>query len=181
MEEKEAIQLLKRYSTGQRELKIVLAHSKAVQKLALEIAVKINKAGKRKADIKFIRNAALLHDIGRFEHPPWKHAILHGVAGAKILKKEGLPLKYQKVCENHLGAGITKSDVIKQKLPLPTKDYVPKTIDEKIICYADRQIYTTEKSSKRVPIEEDIKRLKRYGAAERLIKLRDEMESLMKK
>jgi uncharacterized protein len=177
MEEKEAIQLLKKHSTGKRELKIVLAHSRAVQKLALEIAGRINRAGKRKADTHFIRTAALLHDIGRFEHPPWKQAILHGVAGARILKKEGLPAAYQKVCMNHLGAGITKADIRKQRLPLPLADYVPRTIEEKIICYADRRI----DGAKRVPIGNDIERLKRYGAAERLIRLHEEMQRLMKK
>jgi uncharacterized protein len=177
MKEKEAIQLLKKHSTGPKELKIVLGHSKAVQKLALEIAAKINKAGKSTADVQFIRVAAILHDIGRFEHPPGKQAILHGIAGAKILKKSRLPLKYRRVCTNHLGAGITKADIKKQKLPLPLNDYMPRTIEEKIICYADRCIDGT----KRVPIKKDIERLKRYGAAGRLVKLHEEMLHLMRK
>ena len=135
--EKQAIALLKKYAPNKQSFDIVLAHSRKVQELALSIAKKIPRA-----DTGFIGIAALLHDIGRFKCPPRKNSIWHGVEGATILRKEGLH-KYALVAERHLGAGITKEDIKRQKLKLPLKDYVPKTIEEKIISYADNLIFGT--------------------------------------
>ena len=80
---------------------------------------------------------ALLHDIGRFKYPPGtKDAILHGVEGGKILRELGYEI-YARICERHIGVGITKEDILAQGLPLPLKDYVPETKEEIIIAYAD--------------------------------------------
>lgn len=178
MDEKRAIEILRKHSTSEKDFKIVLAHSKAMQKIALDIARKVNKAGKRKADAQFIRAAAILHDIGRFEYPPWKCPVRHGVAGEQILKKEGLGRKYQRVCSTHLGAGITAADVRRQKLPIPAKDYMPRTVEEKILCYADRRV----KLTRPIRIGTELKRAAKYGkaAVERLQKLHDEIECMMK-
>ncbi len=134
MNEKQAIKLLKKNSTDKKSLNIVLKHSKAVQKLALKFA-KLHKY----TDIGFIKTACILHDIGRFRCPPGKLTIRHGIEGAKILRKHKLP-KHARVAERHLGAGIKKSEIIRQKLPLPKKDFIPKTIEEKIITIADSLI-----------------------------------------
>jgi uncharacterized protein len=91
----------------------------------------------RGVDIEFLKTASLLHDIGRFFYPPGsKDPIKHGIEGARILREEGLP-RHAKVCETHIGIGITKEDIISQSLPLPLKDYVPETIEEILIAYAD--------------------------------------------
>lgn len=133
--EKEAIGLLKKYSKNKKTYNLVLAHSKLVQKVALKIAKKI-----KGVDTEFIKTAALLHDIGRFRCPPGPKTIFHGVEGAKILRKEGL-LKHARLAERHLGAGINKKDIEEQRLPLPKKDYMPKTIEEKIIAHADNLVF----------------------------------------
>ncbi len=179
MNEKQAILLLKKYSKSDYDYKEVLRHSKAVQKIATEIANKINIAGKKHADVTFIKVAALLHDIGRFEYPPWICPIRHGVEGARILKKEGVEFKYQRICSHHLGAGITKKEVIQQKLPIPAKDYTPKSVEEKILCYADRRL----KMTRPIRIETELKRFKKYGkeSFNRLQKLHEEIQSLMVK
>ncbi|MBU2561527.1 MAG: HD domain-containing protein [Nanoarchaeota archaeon] len=179
MDEKSAIQLLRKYATSEKDLDIVLAHSKAVQRKALDIASRINKAGKKKVDVEFLRAASILHDIGRFEYPPWECPVKHGVAGEMILKKEGLDRRFQRICSTHLGAGLTASDIRRQKLPIPAKDYMPRTVEEKIICYADRRV----KLTRPIRIETELRRAAKYGkaAVDRLQKLHDEIQSLMKK
>ncbi|MBU0461262.1 MAG: HD domain-containing protein [Nanoarchaeota archaeon] len=138
MKETQAIALLKKHSPDERTFRIVLRHSRAVQKYALLLAKKIKRH--HKVDLEFIETAALLHDIGRFTYPPWRHSARHGIEGARILRKEKIPERYARVCERHLGAGINKADIKKEKLDLPSRDYMPKTIEEKIICYADKRI-----------------------------------------
>ncbi|MFH1828760.1 MAG: HDIG domain-containing metalloprotein [Nanoarchaeota archaeon] len=132
--EKEAKSILKKYSPDEESFKMVLAHSMAVKEAALNIIKKIVKVDKD-----LIKTASLLHDIGRFKCPPDKNGIYHGIAGAKILRKEGLP-KHALVAERHIGVGISKSDIKKQKLKLPLKDYIPKSIEEKVISYADNLV-----------------------------------------
>ena len=43
-----------------------------------------------------------------------------------------------RVCERHTGAGITADEVRRQALPIPARDYLPETVGEKLICYADK-------------------------------------------
>jgi len=57
--------------------------------------------------------------------------------GAEILKKEGLE-KHALVCERHIGVGITLRDIKENNLPLPKRDMIPISIEEEIICLADK-------------------------------------------
>lgn len=137
--EKQAIALLRKYAPNEKAFKLVLAHSKAVQKVALRIAKNID------CDKDFIKTASLLHDIGRFKYFK-KNVIKHGIHGAKILRKHNLP-KHANVCERHLGAGINKKDIKDQKLPLPkNKCYIPLTKEEYIITHADNLIFGTKEA-----------------------------------
>ncbi len=130
--EKEAEDLLKKYAPDENTLLRVLTHSRRVRDRVLSLV------GKSKyIDLDLLKTAALLHDIGRFVYPPGdKNSILHGIEGAIILRKEGLPL-HARVAETHIGVGITREDILKQGLPLPLKDYVPTTKEEILIAYAD--------------------------------------------
>ena len=60
------------------------------------------------------------------------------MCGAEILRNEHLPESYARVCERHTGAGLTLHDILSQNLPLPHHDLQPETIEEKLICYADK-------------------------------------------
>lgn len=116
----------------------VFTHSRLVADKAVAIAREIPGA-----DVVFVEEAALLHDIGvcRVHAPnigctgnlPY---ILHGLTGKEILDHEGFP-KHALVCERHIGVGLTAADIIRQMLPLPHRDMAPLSIEEKIICYAD--------------------------------------------
>lgn len=170
--EKEAIRLFKKYSTDKRTLDIILKHSKAVQKSAAKIAKKI-----KIADKNFIKTASLLHDIGRFECPPGKLSIRHGIVGAAILRKEGLP-KYALVAERHLGAGISKLDIKSQGLNLPLKDYIPKSIEEKVIAHADNLVDSKNKiRAIKYPLDRFRKELGELYA-KRILNLQQEIEKL---
>lgn len=92
----------------------------------------------------FIREAAMLHDIGivlvnepRLGCNGNEPYICHGYLGRRLLEQEGYPL-HALVCERHIGTGLTVKDVDAQNLPLPRRDMRPLSIEEKIICYADK-------------------------------------------
>lgn len=145
--------------------KILLNHSLAVAEKALKVAEKFPQADK-----KFIYEASLLHDIGIFltyapklgcfgEQP----YIAHGYLGRVLLEKEGLP-KHALVCERHIGVGITKEEIIKNKLPLPERDIIPETLEEKIIAFADKFFTKKEDGSVKInTVEEILERLAKHG------------------
>ena len=94
-------------------------------------------------DLKFLEEAAMHHDIGvcRTAFPEigcrgGEPYIRHGLIGREILEKEGFP-RHALVCERHIGVGITVEDVISQGLPLPARDMVPFSLEERIVCFAD--------------------------------------------
>lgn len=119
---------------------LLMLHSKLVTKKAIEIAKNVPEL---KPDLKFIEEAAMLHDIGIiFTNTPKIHCfgehkyIEHGYLGRDLLEEEGLP-KHALVCERHTGVGISKQEIINDNLPLPHRDMIPLSIEEKIICFAD--------------------------------------------
>ena len=89
---------------------------------------------------------ALLHDIGRSK----THAIDHGVVGSKIAESEGLPESIVRIIRRHVGGGITAEEA--EAFGWPKDVYMPETLEEKIVSYADKLI----DKSKRVPIEVEI-------------------------
>lgn len=120
--------------------RLLLTHSRAVRDLALEI-------GRRSGlplDLDFVSQAAMLHDIGIYMcDAPDIHChgtepyIRHGIIGAELLRREGLPC-HALVCERHTGAGLTAEEIERQGLPLPHHDMLPISLEEKLICYADK-------------------------------------------
>lgn len=166
----EALSLLKRKCSLE-----VVKHSLAVSKLALKIARKLRDEG-YEVDLNFIKTASLLHDIGRAK----THGIKHGIEGGKILRKLNFPEELVSVCENHLGGGIDKQEA--KKLGLPSKNYLPKTLEEKIIAHADNLIA----GDKEVPLEKTIIKLEKelgrnHPAISRVKSLSDEIEKLISK
>ena len=108
-------------------------HCIKVMEVALKIAqhVKVNK----EIDIEAIKIGALLHDIGwAVTNNPFEHFI----EGAKILEKEGFSEKIVLIVERHFGSGLSKEEA--KKLGLPEKNYLPLSLEEKIVCYADNLV-----------------------------------------
>lgn len=136
------IKIIKKYYDPKSQAYYYLVeHGKLIQKKALEVVERVKHLN---PDIEFIKEASLLHDIGIFltkapeigchGKEPY---IKHGILGRELLNKEGLP-RHALVCERHLGVGITKKDIIRENLPLPKRDMIPITLEEKIICFADK-------------------------------------------
>lgn len=143
----------------------VINHCKIVRDLAVRIAEKTN------ANIELVEAGALLHDIGRSK----THGIKHGIEGAKIAREIGLPEHIVNIIERHLGAGIPKDEAV--KLGLPNRDYIPKTLEEKIVAHTDNLI----DEGKKQPIEKEVEKAIKKGQkqlAERLIKLHNELSDI---
>jgi len=87
-----------------------------------------------------------------------------------------LPEPVISVIERHVGGGITAKEA--KKLGWPKDVYIPQTLEEKIVSYADKLI----EGSRRVPIERTIKELSKELpplAIERIWKLHEEMLTLV--
>lgn len=126
----------------------VIEHCLTVTKIAMRIATLFKTKGYY-VDIRLIESGAMLHDIGRSV----AHGIEHGVIGGQIARKIGLDEDVARIIERHVGAGLTPDEAKKNNLP--RGDYVPKTLEEKIVCYADK---LTE-GSREVGIEVEVEKL----------------------
>ncbi|MDI9642523.1 MAG: TIGR00295 family protein [Archaeoglobales archaeon] len=127
----------------------VRRHCIAVADLALKIAENVDKNGHR-VDKEAILLGALLHDIGRaITHDPFQHFL----KSAEILRAEGMDEKIVKIAERHFSAGITAEEA--KKLGLPEKDYLPDSLEEKIVSFADNITF----GAKNVDFESFIRRL----------------------
>lgn len=144
------LELIEKYYIDHEQAKrILLAHSHHVARLAVAVAEKLRH--KTTVDRDFIEQAALLHDIGMlYTNTPTlgcygnKPYITHGIIGAEMLHKEGLP-RHAMVCERHIGVGLSVEDIKNQELPLPKRDMIPQTTEEEIIAYADLFFSKTQK------------------------------------
>jgi len=148
----------------------VFVHCLKVSQYAKEIAKKIKDNG-HEVDLDFVETAALTHDIGRSKTNDIKHAI----AGCEILKDHP---RHARACRHHIGAGLTKEEA--KQLGLPAEDYLPQTLEEEIVAYADKLV----DGDKRISIHESIKKFeKRLGkghpALARIVKLHMRMQELM--
>ena len=157
----------KYYKSNSRAYKILIQHGKQVARKALDAAKKVPQLN---PDIDFIKEAAMLHDIGMFLTNATELGckgknpyICHGYLGREILEKIGFP-RHALVCERHVGVGITIEDINKYALPLPKRDMLPVSIEEQIICFADKFFSKNRESLKKEKSVEDIKQyLKPYG------------------
>ena len=165
MDENIAIEIVKKNIRSSFVAEKVLEHTTLVKDISTSIAKKINSNGTyfRKIDLNIIKISAILHDIGREKNPPGTlHSLRHNISGQKIIEKEismrekrlngtndqktrsdlndeiSILKICSKVCKTHICVGFTEKEVKKYKLDLPENDYTPKSIYEKIVCYADK-------------------------------------------
>lgn len=169
--------LLKYYSEDSDLFRLLWNHSCRVAEKALSIVEKYEGI----ADREFVCNASLLHDIGIFRTDApsifcvgTEPYIRHGIIGGELLRSLGLD-DYALVCERHTGAGLSCSDIINENLPLPHRDFLPVSIEEKIVCYADK--FYSKSNPDKVKTVADIRRsLMKFGKGQ--VERFDEMENM---
>lgn len=135
-------ELIDRFYPEENELKsIYMAHANAVAAFALELAGRHPELG---IDKDFVYEAAMLHDIGIFlTDAPRIHCfgkeeyLCHGYLGAGLLRSLGLE-RHARVCERHTGTGLTKEVIEANGWNLPARDFLPETVEEQLICFADK-------------------------------------------
>jgi uncharacterized protein len=160
--------IIDKYYTEDDDLRhILLVHSRAVADMALRIA---DRHPELNIDRQFVEEAAMLHDIGIFRcdapgiccHGTEPY-ICHGRIGAELLRNEGYQ-QHARVCERHTGAGLTLEDIVTQQLPLPHQSFLPETIEEQLICYADK-FFSKTRLDREKTFEQAIGSLMKFGEA----------------
>ena len=160
------LDLIDKYYPQDNELKHILnGHSRSVADKALWIA---GKHPELNLDTVFLEEAAMLHDIGIFlTHAPGIQCfgtepyICHGYLGAGLVRKEGFP-RHALVCERHTGAGLSLKDIMDQKLPVPHREMLPVSMEEQVICFADKFFSKTHLDREKT-VEGARKSIAKYG------------------
>ena len=151
----------------------VIAHCMAVSALAVKFAQACKNRG-HKVDVELVEVGALLHDIGRSK----THDVNHPVVGVEIAKSLNLPQSILSIIERHIGGGISADEA--KELGWTVKDYLPVTLEEKLVTYADKLI----EGCKVVPIQNTIDKFCRelgenHPAVDRIIRLHVELVPLI--
>jgi len=155
----------KYYDTKSDAYKILVSHSRSVADKALAIA---KEHPEMNLDLQFIEEAAMLHDIGVFLcnapgidcHGDAEY-VCHGFLGAELIRKEGYP-RHALVCERHTGTGITLKQIENRDLPIPHRDMCPVSLEEQLICFADK-FFSKTKLEIEKPLEKIKNSLSKYG------------------
>ncbi len=162
----EQLQIINKYYDDHTLRDILLRHSRAVADKALEI---VRNHPELHADERFVEEAAMLHDIGivKVDAPAiacygTEPYIRHGVLGAEMLRQEGLE-RHALVCERHTGTGLTLEQIVEQGLPLPHQDMQPQSIEEQIICFADKFFSKTRLDTEK-SVEQARLSLEKFGS-----------------
>ena len=135
---------------------ILIRHSEAVARKAVTIVDRHPEWG---IDRDFVYAAAMLHDIGiiKCDAPSigcygTEPYIKHGVLGGEMLESlsQTLPRRedLKRVCERHTGTGLPGLE--------------PETMEEKIVCYADK-FFSKTKLDKEKTYEEARQSLMKFG------------------
>ena len=158
--------ILNKYYPEENQLRnILLTHSEKVARKALQVA---DTHPELSLDCQFLEEASLLHDIGIFlcdapsiqcfgTHP----YICHGYLGADLMRREGYE-RHALVCERHTGAGLTLSQIETRDLPVPHRDMLPLSLEEKVICFADKFFSKTRLQEEKT-VEQARKSLLKFG------------------
>lgn len=145
--------------------RILTLHSQMVARHALR---SLDIHPELEVDRRFVYEAAMLHDIGIFltDAPSIhcygkEHYLCHGLLGGRLLRREGLP-RHARVAERHTGTGLTAAEIARRELPLPHQDFLPETVEEKLVCYADK-FYSKTRLTEEKPVEQILRGIEKFG------------------
>lgn len=161
----DVFRLIDTYYPDSNELKhILLTHSRSVADKALAIA---DRHPEYHLDKKFLYESAMIHDLGIFltDSPGIfcfgnRPYICHGYLGAELVRKAGYP-EHALVCERHTGAGISLEEIVARDLPIPHRSMVPSTLEEQVICFADK-FFSKSHLNKEKTVDKALKSISRY-------------------
>ncbi|MFG1924708.1 HD domain-containing protein [Cryptosporangium sp. NPDC048952] len=128
--EGEIVALHRRYAPSDDEFELVYTHCRIVADLAAQLL-------KPDIDAELVRVGALVHDVG-VHRLGGAHYIRHGILGDELLRELGWSERIARFCSHHTGVGLTRADVVDQRLPLPVADYLAETPEEELVMYADK-------------------------------------------
>jgi len=161
----QALALHKKYGSNKR----IVAHCQACAKISKLLCEKAVGRG-RPVNVEAAVAGALLHDIGRSQI----QTVAHGYVGAGILEKEGVDGVVVEVVRRHVGAGISPEEAL--TLGFPPGDYVPRTLEQKLVCFADKLL----DGDRARPFEEEVKRFVRKGHdVQRLRRLKEDVDAVV--
>lgn len=148
-------------------------HSTVVWRFAQKIARLAERHG-YSVDFKLLKVGCYVHDVGRMVTGSKGSKILqagiyHFYEGYKIMKKWGYP-QLARICVCHAcGGGLSKKT--NKRFGFIARDFFPKSIEEKIIAYADaRTSYQKGKGPVIWSMASAYRRFKKYeGAGARLL------------
>jgi len=157
------------YEPDSPTLILLRRHGQLVAAKALAVAKQVAPLD---PDRRFLYEAAMLHDVGIFEtdspvlgchgNAPY---VCHGVLGCRLLESIGLP-RHALVCERHVGCGLSAEEIRERNLPLPLRNMRPESLEEEIICYADKFFSKNDRGLSRMrSVAEVIALLSSYGPA----------------
>jgi len=169
MGEQEAINMLKR----ERSPEGLIKHSIAVSEVSIILALALRERG-YDIDLELVKMGGLLHDVGRVK----THSVRHGYLGGRLLRTMGVDERIARIAERHVGGGISKKET--QRLNLPQKEYVPETLEEKVVCFADKIV----EMDCVIPLEKTLEKFREKlgndsDSVKRLIELKDELTRLL--
>ena len=177
----DALAIIDKYYPAENELKhTLLVHSRSVADKALHVA---DRHPELNLDRAFLEEAALLHDIGIFltDAPGIgchgdKPYICHGTLGADLMRREGYP-RHALVCERHTGVGLSLAQIVSEDLPVPHRELVPVSLEEQVICFADKFFSKTHLEREK-SVEKALASLERFGE-EGVIRFKDWCERFL--
>ncbi|MEU7842813.1 HD domain-containing protein [Micromonospora sp. NPDC049114] len=132
--------LHERYAPNEEAFDLVYTHCQII----CAVAEQLLERHPSPLNVDLVRAGSLLHDIGvyrlydatgQLDH---ENYIRHGVLGHALLRDAGLPELIGRFCSHHTGVGLTREDVLQQRLPLPVGDYLADTAEEQLVTYADK-------------------------------------------
>ncbi len=163
--EQEAINLLRE----EKSPEILIKHSVTVSEISIILALAFKEKG-YDVDLELVRVGGLLHDIGRVK----THSVRHGYIGGKLLRDRGIDERIARIAERHVGGGISNEEA--EKLGLPGGKYMPESLEEKIVCFADKIVEINHV----IPLEKTLDKLREElgnenSAVQRVMKLKEEL------
>jgi uncharacterized protein len=140
--DEDILRLHEKHAPTAEAFDLVYAHCVIVCGIAEQLHSRMD--ADQRIDIDLTRAGALLHDVGAYRlydpagHLDGKNYIRHGILGYELLREDGLPEAICRFASHHTGVGLTRDDVIAQRLPLPPADYLADTPEERLVMYADK-------------------------------------------